>query len=128
MNGPKGGDPLQIQGFDAREARDFVMERMWLTSNYRDLSDEAMMMAVEWAIRLDGEYMKQAGLVKAGDGPVNPNAYYDDDDAFEYVVDAMIEHEVIDRDEMWVAMFINDFMEYHQQYLEGKGLLYWEDE
>ena len=115
---------LEIEGFDPREARNYVIERMWLTGNYRDMNDEAMMSAVEWAIRMDGEYMKQAGLVRSGDGPVDPNAYYDDDDAFEYVIDAMIAHKAIDRDEMWVAMFVNDFMEYHQQYLEDKGLLY----
>jgi hypothetical protein len=54
-------------------------------------------------------------------------AYYDDDDAFEYMLDALVSKNKLGADEaMKVASLLDDYMDAQQAFLEEKGLVDWD--
>ena len=57
------------------------------------------------------------------------DAWYEEDDAFEYIVDYIAEKNHFNPDQaVAAAMVVNDFMELQAQYMEKKGLVTYEGE
>ena len=55
------------------------------------------------------------------------NAYYDDDDAFEFMLDEIgKKRKSNDRELDMIASFIDQYMDLQQAYLEDKGLMSWD--
>ncbi|HPF53046.1 MAG TPA: hypothetical protein P5116_01605 [Eubacteriales bacterium] len=67
-------------------------------------------------MELDEEFMVKSG--------VNDGAFYDDDDAFDYMFKAMCE--AFSEQKMYCMRFIDDYMGYNEDYLDSVGGIDWE--
>jgi len=113
-----------MQGYDTAEALRYMMSRV-RPSNYTALDSTAIETMLRYAIEADLAYMKSAGVL-AEDGDTG-DAYYDDDDAFEYIVDEISRRMKLDEDAaMQAATLINDYMDWQEEYMEKLGLLSWD--
>ena len=69
--------------------------------------------------------LKSAGVI-AEDGSMG-DSYYDDDDAFEFLLDRICQERGISGDrELRIASFLDDYMDAQQSYMEKHGLLEWD--
>ena len=112
-----------MKGYDREEAVRSIVSAMD-TKAYSDLgmSIEAL---VREAIDADLEYMKSAGVL-AEDGSMG-DSYYDDDDAFEFLLDRICAERGISGDrELRIASVLDDYMDAQQAYMEKHGLLEWD--
>ncbi|MBQ2770249.1 MAG: hypothetical protein IJF41_03325 [Clostridia bacterium] len=66
-------------------------------------------------VDMDAAYMK---TVEEGDG------FYDDDKAFDAMVKGM--QEAFPENKMYMMRFVEDYMEYNEQYMDEAGLIDWE--
>ena len=66
-------------------------------------------------IAMDAAYMK---TVEESDG------FYDDDKAFDAMVKGM--QEAFSEHKMYMMRFVEDYMEYNEQYMDEAGLIDWE--
>ena len=80
---------------------------------------------ISQAIDADMAFMHEAGVLdENGDAGDN---YYDDDEAFEYIVEALTAQNNFDPDmSVKVGGLIDDYMDLQQEYLEQAGLCDWE--
>ena len=80
---------------------------------------------VRQAIDADMEYMKSSGVLTE-DGEMG-NSYYDDDEAFEYLLDRICaERGISDERELRLASFLDDYMDAQQRYMEKNGMVEWD--
>ncbi len=112
-----------MKGYDKQEALDFILPR--IDRHYHSLLADQIDTLISQAIDADMAYMHSSGALddegNAGD------SYYEDDDAFEYMVEALVAQNNLTPDQaVKVASLIDDYMDYQQQYLESKGLVDWE--
>ena len=103
-----------MKGYDRDEALAFILE----------LADQ-METLIGQAIDADMKYMHENGVLdeegNAGD------CYYEDDEAFEYMVEALVDANTLTPEQaVKVASLIDDYMDIQQAYLESKGLVEWE--
>ncbi len=114
--------------FSSAEARDYIVGQLVESGKYRDLSKEKLEEIIDQAIAQDKAYMEKAGIImEAGDSQTE-EAYYDDDDAFEYILDSILEEGAFpDIPEMKMAHIIDDYMEFNEMYLEEQGLISWDE-
>lgn len=73
----------------------------------------------------DNRYMQQARVLdaegRAGD------SFYDDDDAFEFIVEALAKaHHLTEDTEMRYATLVDGYMEEWEKYLDQEGLITWD--
>ena len=80
---------------------------------------------IDQAIDADMAFMHSTGVIdENGDAGDN---YYDDDEAFEYMVETLAAQNNFDPDmAVKVGSLIDDYMELQQEYMESVGLLDWE--
>lgn len=77
------------------------------------------------AIDADMAFMHETGVLD-DEGNAGDN-YYDDDEALEYIVDALAAQHDFDADmAVKVSALVNDYMELQQEFLESIGLVDWE--
>ena len=77
------------------------------------------------AIDADMKYMHENGVLDA-DGNAG-DCYYEDDEAFEYMVEALVDANTLTPEQaVKVASLLDDYMDIQQAYLESKGLVDWE--
>lgn len=76
------------------------------------------------AVDADIAYMRSAGVID--EEGMSGQAYYDDDDAFEFLLDALKWKGMRNKDEEMLAAFIDEYMELQQRYMEEKGLVEWD--
>ncbi|MCL2545161.1 MAG: hypothetical protein FWE77_04500 [Clostridia bacterium] len=68
------------------------------------------------AVAFDLAFMRETGA-----------AYYDDDEAFEYILEGVARERGWDEDKMLrLGALIDDYMEAQESYMEAAGLLEWE--
>lgn len=67
-------------------------------------------------LELDAAFMEQAE--ESADG------FYNDDEAFDALVKGM--QEAFPENKMYMMRFVEDYMEYNEQYLDEAGLIDWE--
>lgn len=112
-----------MNGYDKQEALEFIVKHI-RAKDHPALSDRIKDL-IEQAIDADMAYMRDADVLdadgNAGDG------YYEDDDAFEYIVETLAAHNSFSGEEaVKMASLIADYMDLQQAYLEQKGLVDWE--
>lgn len=108
-----------MQGYDENAAAAYIAPRV-----QREMGAECTLdvqALVRAAITLDLAYMQEAGVLDedgfAGQGE------YDEDDAFEYVLDGVSEALSFDEDtEMLAAQALEAFFACQQEYMEKAGL------
>jgi hypothetical protein len=114
-----------MNGYDKQEALDFILARIH-TKDHPELAD-CLPELISQAIDADMAYMHEHHVIDE-----NGNAgteYYEDDEAFEYMVEKLAEQNKLDPVKaVKLASLVDDFMDYQQEYLESKGLVDWDDE
>lgn len=112
-----------MNGYDKEQALAFILPRIDRKGHkaLAFLIDQLISQAIDADLR----FMQETGVLDehgdAGDG------YYDDDEAFEYILDALARQNGFD-DDMTVRVggLIDDYMELQQDYLESIGLVDWD--
>ena len=112
-----------MNGYNKLEALDFIVKRI----SEKDHKELAGMIPhlISQAIDADMDFMHKSGVLdeegNAGD------EYYEDDDAFEYIVEAIVAANKLSPEQaVKVASLVDDYMDHQQAYLEDKGLCDWE--
>ncbi|MGI6005828.1 MAG: hypothetical protein ACOX88_10560 [Christensenellales bacterium] len=106
--------------FDKQKAVLAVTAMLEDMASEKDLSNSALERFASAAVDADVAYMQKEGILEG-------KAYYDDDDAFDYIVAALVEKAGLAEDEaMDMAEMIDAYMQAMQDYLEEEGLLSWE--
>ena len=82
---------------------------------------EAAKTVFNLALTYDVDYMVSAGIIKDGDFT---DEYYDEDDAFDFIVDHI--GNAIDIDGDLLAELCERYFDIHDAYMEEIGLLSWE--
>ena len=114
-----------MQGYDRDKALAYMLPRLD-TTEFRPLRAQAEAL-VRRAIELDFEYMHSAGVLN--EQGLMGNAYYDDDDAFEYIYERMNRERGCREDDLEqaaLAAFIDQYMDLQQDYLEQSGMIGWD--
>lgn len=107
---PQAAAKAIIAGIDKKQHPDFA---------------EQLDALIRQAIELDLAYMRASGVIGA-DGMAG-NAYYDDDEAFEFILDGIVNARGWDDErELKLGALIDDYMDAQQAYMESTGLLDWE--
>ncbi|MBE5797254.1 MAG: hypothetical protein E7327_07745 [Clostridiales bacterium] len=112
-----------MNGYDKQEALAFIVKRI-PEKDHKELAGMIESL-ISQAIDADMDYMHKAGVLdeegNAGD------EYYEDDDAFEYMVEAIVAKNKLSPEQaVKVAALVDDYMDHQQAYLESKGLCDWE--
>ena len=114
---------MDMQGYDREGAVAFMLPKL-NRNEFKPLAAEAETL-LKQAVDADFAYMAQAGILTA-EGLMG-DAYYDDDDAFEFILDHMARaRRAKEKDMDALAAFIDQFMELQEQYLNETGLLSWD--
>jgi len=80
---------------------------------------------IRHAAELDAAFMCESGVI--GEDGLAGSAYYDDDEAFEYIVEGIAWERGWDEDKMVrLGALIDDYMEAQERYMEAAGLLEWD--
>jgi len=110
-------------GYDKQEALPFILTKID-TRIHKDLP-LPLETIISQAIDADMAYMQSCGVLdENGD---TGDAYYDDDDAFEFMLDALVNQNKLGADAaMKVASLLDDYMDAQQTFMEEKGLVAWE--
>jgi len=112
-----------MNGYDREEALSFILSRIDRKA-HPELTDRLDSLIAQ-AIDADMKYMHENGVLDE-DGNAG-DCYYEDDDAFEYIVEALVDANTLTPEQaVKVASLIDDYMDLQQEYLEKKGLVDWE--
>lgn len=112
-----------MNGYDKPEALAFIAAHIDPKA-HKELKDKIPEL-VSQAIDADMAYMHETGVLDQ-DGNAG-NSYYEDDDAFEYMVEALVsKNRLTPEQAVKVAALVDDYMDCQQEYLESKGLVDWE--
>lgn len=112
-----------MQGYDVEQAAKAIaadMDRK-LYPEFANQFDSLIRRAIE----CDLEYMQKSGAI--GRDGMAGDAYYDDDEAFEYILDSLARERGWDEEKsLRLGALIDDYMDAQQTYMESIGLLDWE--
>ena len=112
-----------MKGYDKEKAAAFILSRLD-KKELGPLSAQAEGL-VRQAIDADMAYMQDAGILN--ENGLMGEAYYDDDDAFEFMLDRMARERGLGEDQQGpLAAFIDQYLDLQQQFLEDCGLMAWE--
>ena len=114
-----------MNGYDKQEALEFILARIH-TKDHPELAD-CLPGLISQAIDADMAYMHEHHVIdEIGNAGTE---YYEDDEAFEYMVEKLAEQNKLDPVKaVKLASLVDDYMDYQQEYLESKGLVDWDDE
>ncbi len=112
-----------MNGYNKQEALPFILGR--IDARIHKELPLTLTELVSQAIDADLTYMRKSGVLDE-----NGNAgtsYYDDDDAFECMLDELVSKNKLGADAaMKVASLLDDYMDAQQAFLEEKGLVDWD--
>ena len=112
-----------MKGDDKQEAMDFIVSRI-RAKDHPELA-ELIPELISQTIDADMAYMHEHHVLDE-EGNAG-TAYYEDDEAFEYMVETLAADNHLDPVRaVKLASLVDDYMDYQQEYLESKGLVDWE--
>lgn len=112
-----------MNGYNKLEALDFIVKRI-SEKDHKELVGMIPQL-ISQAIDADMDFMHKSGVLDA-EGNAG-DEYYEDDDAFEYIVEAIVAANKLSPEQaVKVASLVDDYMDHQQAYLEDKGLCDWE--
>ncbi len=112
-----------MQGYDMDEAVAFFCSHIDEKA-HKAFTPTELASLLRLAAEADLRFMEESGVLK--DGLAGDN-YYDDDEAFEYIDNALCRLTGANEEKsMQIAALIDDYMDLQQAYLEKKGLLDWD--
>lgn len=114
-----------MKGYDKQEALDFILKRIH-AKDHPELADRLEDL-ISQTIDADMAYMHEHHVI---DDEGNAGTeYYEDDEAFEYMVETLAAQNRMDPVKaIKLASLVDDYMDFQQEYLESKGLVEWDDE
>ena len=114
-----------MNGYDKQEALDYILKKIH-AKDHPELADRLEDL-ISQAIDADMAYMHEHHVIDE-EGNAGTE-YYEDDEAFEYMVEKLAEENRLDPVKaVKLASLVDDYMDYQQEYLESKGLVAWDDE
>lgn len=112
-----------MQGYDAAAAERYILSAIDRFDHKEFM--EILNVLVRESIELDLAFMRETGAVGT-DGMSGEN-FYDDDEAFEYILDGLVQKHGFDEETaVRLGTFVDDFMDAQQGYMESVGLVEWE--
>lgn len=100
-----------MEGYIVADAVAYIVQKLQKSGEYKSVSKETLTQIVSRAIALEMAYMQKVG------------EEYDEDDAFESIIDTLVEEIKPDEDEeMQLCAIINDYMAFNDEYMEEKTL------
>ncbi|MBQ3278014.1 MAG: hypothetical protein IJG94_02510 [Clostridia bacterium] len=113
-----------MKGYDKEEALAFIIPRIH-PKDHPELA-EMIPELISQTIDADMAYMHEHHVIDE-EGNAGTE-YYEDDDAFEYMVETLAEKNHLDPVKaVKLASLVDDYMDYQQEYLESKGLVDWDE-
>ncbi len=110
-----------MQGYDREDALQTILETMD-RSGFSSLTDSEIQHYTHLCMEADFAYMKKEGIL---DG--KEDAFYDDDDAYDYIVETILEKEKPGEEkELLIAALVDAYMDSQNAYMEAHDLLSWE--
>lgn len=110
---------MMMQGYDPVAAAAFIARAM--RKDGHKLAQEELEDFIRRAIQADMDYMRSIDVIDE-DGLMGEGEY-DDDDAFEALLDVLAEN-VQDEDEIdRIAQMLNSYMAAQQDFMEASGLM-----
>lgn len=107
-------------GYNKQEAVSFIESKMD-PREYASLNIDLELLVMQ-AIEGDLSFMRSSGVID--EEGLGGDVYYDEDDAFEFILDYIVKVNTFDSDQAMVAAsFLNDFMELQFLYMQKKGLV-----
>ena len=112
-----------MNGYNKDEAMKYIVPRINRTF-HAELADRIEPL-ISQAIDADMDYMFKNGVLDE-DGNAG-DEYYEDDDAFEYMVEAIVaKNDLTPEQAVKVASLVDDYMDFQQEFLESCGLVDWD--
>lgn len=112
-----------MQGYDLDKAIKAITESMD-KKRYPEFANQFEAL-IRHIVELDFAFMRESGAL--GEDGMAGNTYYDDDEAFEYILDGIARERGWDEDKtLRLGALIDDYMEAQESYMESTGLLDWE--
>lgn len=114
---------MMMKGYDREKAISFMLTKL-VKSEFKPIASRSKEL-LEKAIDADMAYMLDAGVLTA-EGMMG-DAYYDDDDAFEFILEKMARQLKMKEDAQGpLAAFIDQYLDLQQAFLEEAGMMDWE--
>ncbi len=114
---------MDMQGYDREAAIAFMLPKL-NKAEFRPIAADAQALLAQ-AVDADFAYMRGAGILT--EEGLMGDAYYDDDDAFEFILDHMAKaRRAKEKDMDALAAFVDQYMELQEQFLTESGLLSWD--
>ena len=114
---------MMMKGYDREKAVAFMLPKL-VKSEFKPIASRSKEL-IEKAIDADMAYMLDAGVLTA-DGMMG-DAYYDDDDAFEFILEKMARQLKMKEDAQGpLAAFVDQYLDLQQAFLEESGMMDWE--
>ena len=104
------------QEYSIENAKKYIKQRFVEQGDFLILKEEVFDRMLDRAVELDEAFMEQSG--------VNDGEVYDDDKAFEYLFEEM--QKSFEDQKMYCMRFVEDYLDYSEQYLESIGAIDWE--
>ncbi len=113
-----------MNGYDREEALAFILAR--INRRVHEALDGRIDSLIAQAIDVDIAFMHESGVLDE-DGYAG-DAYYEEDDAFEYIVEKLAaDNDLTPEEAVRMASLVDDFMDFQQAYLAYRGLVQDED-
>ena len=105
-----------MEEFNKADARAYIQNKYLEQGDFNILPKDVFEKMLDKVMELDEAFMAETG--------VNDGAVYDDDQAFEYMMQKL--QAAFPEQKMYAMRFVEDYMEYDEAYLESVGLIDWE--
>ena len=102
--------------YDAAKAKEAIVKKFVEQGDFMIFGDEMIDKMTEKVMALDEEFIKSTDA----DG----DSFYDDDKASEFMVSGM--QAAFPEQKMYMMRFVEDYMDYNEDYLDSEGLIDWE--
>ena len=104
------------QEYSVENAKKFIKERFVAQGDFLIFKEEIFDSMLDRIVELDEEFMETSG--------VNDGEVYDDDKAFDYLFEGM--QKSFEEQKMYCMRFVEDYLDYSEQYLESIGAIEWD--
>ena len=98
---------------DYSSAKDSIRKKFLEQGDFLIFEEALLDRMIDTAISLDEAYIAS----------LDADAYYDDDKAFDYLLEGM--QNTFPDQKMYMMRFVEDYMEYNEEYLDRNGLIDW---
>ena len=100
--------------YDVSAAKEYVLTKFREQGDFSIFKEQLLEQMVETVISLDQAYTSS----------IPDDAYYDDDAAFDQLLEEM--QKAYPEQKMYMMRFVEDYMDYNEEYLDRNGLIDWD--